>query len=1068
MSFTHSEDFRRRIVENSYELTYAIGLTGTILHASPNWEPLLGYCTDEILHQPLINFLHPDDVVPTIQTIARLSVSRKGVIAYEQRLRHKTGDVRWFHINTTPILDAQGQIIYIIGSGHDITSDKELTQKLQEATNFFTAVTDALADPLFVKDENHRMLHVNAAYCRLINRKAEEILSEQSDNLIPPTELDAFRQSDALALASEQPIEIEETLTDGNGLPHTIITRKAPHRLPNGKKILIGTIRDITRRREMEEMLMQKDAFMRRLLDSVPDLIFYKDRHGVYLGCNKAHETLMGLSEHEFIGKTNLELFPLEEAHAYDQQDALVLSQKCTLHTEQWVTYPSGRCALLDTVITPFGPPDGEPLGLIGVCRDLTERKTAEDELRKAKDAAESANQTKSAFLSTMTHELRTPLNGVLGLTNLLLDTELSAEQFDLVNTIHTSGDTLLALINDILDFSKIEANKLELEPSNFDLRRCLEETLDLVAPQATAKGLTLAYSLDPDVPTHLCQDVTRIRQILANLLGNAVKFTDRGEIVVLVSNHRPQANPYELHFAVQDTGIGISTEQFSRLFQSFSQVDASVARRFGGTGLGLAISKRLAELMGGSMWVESEVGHGSTFHFTLQADHHAQTAEVFEEEFLSLSNRRLLVIEESVALRRLLAQLFTTWGIDAAFLMPKDEAAFLAQAATAAAVIIDATLTITHSLSLVDQLRDRHPQLPIVLLVQLGERLTDEQKRPHLVAISKPIHSSQLYDALVTVISGQTNMARKPMRSPVLDAQMAQRHPLRIMLAEDNMVNQKVALGLLAKFGYRADPVGNGLEVIEALKRQLYDAILMDINMPEMDGLAATQAIRAQLPASEQPHIIALTANAMQDDYERCLALGMNDYISKPIQVAELVNALTLVQPRSLPHGQHEFATPDTLSPALHTPGDAVDLAALTEIAELLGDEGATMVQEVVHIFLDSSPSLLLQLQDAQQCGDADAVFRAVHTLRSPAAQVGAHRLAALCQAVEIASGAGAMIQQAEVDQIGSEYDRVRRYFAMTPGPWHITSTLSTNGHTKEVTSNGGCFTQEYLDAMI
>lgn len=1043
MSFTNSADFYRHLVENSQDLAYAIGLTGTILYASPNWSTQLGYTADEILHQPLINFLHPDDVVPAIQAIAQVSTTHMGPIVYEQRLRHKAGEMRWFRVKTIPIKNAQGNIAYLIASAHDITKDKTLAHELQEAADFFTAVTDALPDSLFVKDENHRMLTVNTAYCRLINRSAEEILSEQSDNLVPQTELDAFGQLDALALASTQSIETEETLTDGNGLLHTITTRKVAHRLPNGKKILVGTIRDITKRRQMEDMLAQKDAFMRRLLDSVPDLIFYKDRHGVYLGCNKAHEVLIGLPENEFVGKTNHDLFPAEMAQEYDEQDEIVLSQRRMLHTEQWVTYPNGQQALLDTLITPFGPPDGEPLGIIGICRDLTGRKEAEDELRKAKEAAESANQTKSAFLSTMTHELRTPLNGVLGLTNLLLDTDLNPEQFDLVNTIQTSGNTLLTLINDILDFSKIEANKLELEQSNFDLRRCLEETLDLVASQATAKGLTLAYSLDPDVPTHLCQDVTRIRQILVNLLSNAVKFTDRGEIVVLVSKCRAQATPCALHFAVQDTGIGIPAERFSKLFHSFSQVDVSVARRFGGTGLGLAISKRLAELLGGTMWVESEVGRGSTFHFTIQANHH-QAAEPVEEEWLTLSNRRLLVIETSAAFQRLLAQLLTTWGVDALFLAPNDEALILAEAANAAAVIIDATPTIAHTLPLVDQLQRCHTQLPIVLLTQLGERLTDEQRRPYLAIVSKPIHSSQLYDALVTVISGQTNTARKPTRSPVLDAQMAQRHPLKILLAEDNMVNQRVALGLLAKCGYRADAVGNGLEVMEALQRHAYDVILMDVNMPDMDGLTATQTIRTQLRPNEQPHVIALTANAMRDDYERCLAAGMNDYISKPIQVADLIAALSRVQPRS--QTNHLLVPPtECQSEAVPLiPDNAVDPAALREIAEILGEEGETMVREVVQLFLESSPLLLDQLQSAQQRGAIPDVFRAVHTLRSPAAQVGAHRLATLCQAVEQSSDAGIMPSTVEVDQIYAEYEQVRRYFALSPGPWLSTSFLS------------------------
>lgn len=1063
MSIGTSEDFYRTMVENSHHLLYAIGVDGTILYVSPNWHPLLGYELSELVHQPLHNVLYPDDAHKTTHALSLIAIHKVGSLSYEQRLCHKEGELRWFSIDLSPIKDAQGNILYIVGSGHDITRYKALAQQLQESADFFTSVTDALPDPLFVKDENHRMISVNTAYCRLINRSAAEILSEHSDELVPKAELDRFWQSDALALASTHAIEKEETLTDKEGVQHIVVTKKVAHYLPNGKKILIGTIADVTERRQMEITLAQKDAFMRRLLDAIPDLIFYKDRNGVYLTCNKAHKQFMGLDEHELIGKTSYELFPLETAQKFDREDQQVLSEKRTIHTEQWVTYPNGRRIVLDTLITPFGPPDGEPLGIIGICRDMTDRKAAEEELRKAKETAESANQLKSAFLSTVTHELRTPLNGVLGLANLLLDTDLNAEQFDLVNTIHTSGTTLLTLINDILDFSKIEANKLALEPSNFDLRRCLEETLDLVAPQATAKGLTLTYLIEPTVPTQLCQDVTRLRQILVNLLGNAVKFTEHGEVTVLVSPHKQTTDYHELHFAVQDTGIGIPTAQFARLFESFSQVDASVTRRFGGTGLGLAISKRLAELMGGTMWVESEVGRGSIFHFTLQVSPITQAVADDEGDLLTLSDRRIFIIEESEALRRLLAQLLTTWAVEPCFL-PLNDAHLIAQAGGCDALILDGALTAGKGLALVDRLQQQYPQLPIVLLTHLGERLTDEQKRPRLVTVSKPLHSSQLHDALVTVISGQSTTPRKQGHSQLLDSHMAQHYPLKILLAEDNMVNQKVAVGLLAKCGYRVDVVGNGLEAIEALERQPYDLIFMDVNMPEMDGLAATQAIRTLLDTTAQPYIIALTANAMAEDHERCRVAGMNDYLSKPIQAPELMAALNRVHTHRLHTGGQRLATTMgslTGDEPTHTQ-DAVDPAALTEIVDLMGEEGATMVHDMVQLFLQNSPSLLEQLHHARNKADHAALFRAAHTLRAPAAQVGAYQLATLCQQVEMASEA--LVATHEDDplaQIDSEYKRVCQYFLTIPGPWcDVSSTLCATCKHQESASNEGSFT--------
>lgn len=1063
MSIVTSEDFYRTMVENSHHLLYAMGVDGTILYASPSWQTLLGYEVSELVQQPWHNVLYSGDADKSEHALSLLVTHKVGSLSCEQRLCHKQGELRWFSINLSPIKDAQGNIAYIIGNGHDITHYKALAQQLQESADFFTSVTDALPDPLFVKDENHRMISVNTAYCHLINRTAAEILSEYSDDLVPKAELELFWQSDTLALASTQALETEETLTDKENVQHIIITKKVAHNLPNGKKILIGTISDVTERRKIETVLAQKDAFMHRLLDAIPDLIFYKDREGVYLACNKAHKQFMGLDEHELIGKRSHEVFPLDLAQQFDREDQQVLSQKCTLHTEQWVAYPNGRRVVWDTLLTPIGPPDGEPTGLIGICRDMTSRKAAEEELRKAKEAAESANQTKSAFLSAVTHELRTPLNGVLGLANLLLDMELNAEQYDLVNTIHTSGTTLLTLINDILDFSKIEANKLELEPTNFDLRRCLEEALDLVAPQATAKGLTLTYLIEPTVPTQLCQDVTRLRQILVNLLGNAVKFTEHGEITVLVSPHKQATDYHELHFAVQDTGIGIPAEQFARLFESFSQVNASITRRFGGTGLGLAISKRLTELMSGTMWVESEVGRGSIFHFTLAVTPSTQAVADIEENLLTLSDRRIFIIEESEALRRLLAQLLTTWAVEPCFLAP-DDAHRMDQAGGCDALILDGALTTCKSLALVDRLQQQYPQLPIVLLTQLGERLTEEQKRPHLVTVSKPLHSSQLHDALVTVISGQSTTPRKPSHSQRLDIQMAQRYPLKIMLAEDNMVNQKVAVGLLAKCGYRVDVVGNGIEAIEALERQPYDLIFMDVNMPEMDGLAATQAIRTLLDTTAQPYIIALTANAMAEDYERGRAVGMNDYLSKPIQASELIAALNRVYPQRLHTGDQRLTTTvgDLAVDEPASTREAVDPEALTEIVDLMGDEGAMIVHDMVQLFLQNSPLLLEQLHHALNKADPTALFRAAHTLRSPAAQVGAYQLANLCQQVEMASEALVATHDDDpIEQINMEYERVCHYFSTVPGPWReIPSTLCATCTHKQTAGNEGCFT--------
>ncbi len=1028
----------RSIVENSHDLIYAVAMDSTILYISPNWTELLGYESSEVLHQSFAKFLHPDDIAATFQLLEASIASGSKITGYEQRIRHKNGQLKWFDVNSSPIKDDRGNILYFVGSGYDITSHKEKENALRESAEFFNSVLRALPDPFFVKHEDQRLLSVNDAYCQLFGLSAATILGNDGEASLSKAKFARAGQQDELALASDQAVENEEVITDAQGIQHIVLTKKVAHRLPNGNRVIIGTVRDITERKQTEETIQREQSLLRCMLNSIPDLIFYKDPEGVYMGCNKAAEELFGHPASEIVGKTNFDLLPAEIASLYAEQDRQVLEEQITLRIEQAVTYPNGHHALLDTLLTPFYTPNGEMLGIMGICRNITERKQAEADLRKAKETAESANQTKGTFLSTMTHELRTPLNGVLGLTSLLMDTELNSEQLDLVNTIRASGDTLLGLINDILDFSKIEANKLELELNNFDLRSYIEETLDLVAPQATAKGLNLSYLFDDNVPAQICQDGARIRQILINLLSNAIKFTDQGDVTVLVGAQKQQDGVWELHFTVQDTGIGIPADRFNRLFHSFSQVDASTARRFGGTGLGLAISKRLAELMAGTMWVESQLGHGSSFHFTIRAQGNTQPTALLDSDLLPLKNRRVVVIEEHAAIRRFTTQLLTAWGVNALTVSQLDKVLLILREGLCDGLIIDSTLTQLNSQELMTILSQQYPNMPVILLTQLGERLSSEQKRPTLATISKPIHASQLHDALVTLLSGKTIATRKQPRSTVVDAQMGQRHPLKILLAEDNMVNQKVALGILAKHGYRADVAGNGLEAIDALQRQPYDLILMDVNMPDMDGLTATREIRQLWSEEEQPYILALTANAMQGDYERCLNAGMNDYISKPIQVNELITALNRVQPR-------QNRAPKQSTTAAHTPAHAgsftdssllanasvVDPAMLAEVAELMGEDGDEAVRELIRLFLENGPILLQKLRTASDEGDAQALHLAAHTFRSPAAQMGATRLAKLCHELDTISETGELADSAQrVDQIFAEYARVQAYF--------------------------------------
>lgn len=659
-----------------------------------------------------------------------------------------------------------------------------------------------------------------------------------------------------------------------------------------------------------ENRLRSSERRLRMHVEQTQLAVIETNNQSLITAWNPAAELIFGYRSAEAIGKNIVDLLVLPENRPAisDLLNRLRYNRDVILNSNQNMT-KSGRVISCDWYNTPLVDENNQIIGKAAMAVDVTKRKEYEEELRQAKEIAEESTRAKSEFLARMSHEIRTPMNGIIGMTNLLLGTRLEPEQRDFVETIQNSSESLLAIINEILDFSKIESGKMDLEAQPFNLAKCIEGALDLLALQAASKHLELAYLLEEQVPTMLIGDVTRLRQVLVNLLSNAVKFTASGEVYVYGALKAREGSQVELQFSVRDTGIGIPEDKQSTLFQSFNQVNSWTTREFGGTGLGLVISKRLCELMGGDMWVQSSAGQGSTFYFTIRTTVDATPPAGEEVPATALATRRVLIVDDNATSRNILKQHATRWQMTPLEVSSGNEAVDLIKRGEKFDIaLLDMTMPEMDGFGLAQQIRQLCPAetLPLIMLTSLsGNGIRQRAEELAITAfLYKPVKPTELRDVLISRLYKAFSM-EQPNSKPIMNnneptnRELAPPNPLKILLAEDNLINQKVALRILARLGYQADAVANGREAVEALRRQPYDVILMDMHMPEMDGLEATRRILREYTGDKPPYIVAMTAAAMPTDKVKCQEAGMHGFLAKPIQLNELMN---LLQSRQAP----------------------------------------------------------------------------------------------------------------------------------------------------------------------
>ena len=900
-----TEERYRTLVESTLDLIFTVDRRGMFTYVNPTLERVTGYTFSELIGHPFTYIIAPELIESTVNRF-RKGVRGDSIPPYKVEIVHRNGTRMSVEFQVTTLYDKNGNPTGRLGIGRDITERKN------EEEIYRTLANTSRAGVYIVQDGKFHFINHNAAM--YAGYTEEEMTGTEALSILYPEDRKSATENAGKMLRGETTTPYEFRIITKDGQIRWIMETLTSIDY-RGKRAILGNSLDVTERREAGRKLEESEKKLYHIIAGISVPTFVIDNNHTVTHWNRACENLTGISAHEVIG-TSKQWSAFYSAERPTMADLMVdktaeeeiyecyegKCQKSVLMEDAYETegfFPTlgegGKWLFFTSV--PLKNTAGEVIGAIETLQDTTERRRAEEQLQQAKIEAEEASLAKSQFLASMSHEIRTPMNAIIGMSELLAGTSLYDEQNDYVEMIQVSADSLLGIINDILDLSKIEAGHLDLEETEFNLREVVETTGVTLATRANKKGLELLCHIRPDTPAHIVGDPMRLRQILVNLTGNAIKFTENGEIVISVEAAEKKDGKAVLHFRVSDTGIGIPKEKREKIFESFTQADSSTTRQYGGTGLGLTISKQLVEMMGGKIWVESEEGKGSVFHFTIHTRTVEETVDKYDVVPGGIIHLRVLIVDDNSTNRLILREITSAWG----FLPGEAESGSTALRELKQAkengnpyqfILLDKNMPHMDGFETAERIKKllEYTDLPIILLT--SSEAKGDRKKANDIGISevllKPVRRSKLYDVIVSSIVGVRKNKGLPEKQ-VAESSLKGK-PLEILLAEDNLINQKLAVRLLEKQGWRVTVANNGKEAVDLSGRNGFDLILMDVQMPEMDGIEATREIRKREQGTDMHiPIIALTAHAFEEDRKRCLAAGMDGYATKPIKVQEL-----------------------------------------------------------------------------------------------------------------------------------------------------------------------------------